>query len=118
MKSINLIEQGNRRFEIIWKFIRGDLGPTGFEQWACSESALEEQLGESLYLETVSADYASKRAVYEIRKSLEAYAREASNLRCECITLADLADVGMGQTPTSSFERSKRESGGDPPCGG
>lgn len=90
-------EQSNPRLEIIWKFVRGDMGPTEFEHWAYSESALEDQLGESLYLETVSADYASKRAVYEIRKSLEAYAREASNLRCECITLPNLADVGMGE---------------------
>ena len=76
------------------------MGPTEFERWACSEVGLENQLGEAFYLETVSVDYSNKNAVYEIRESLEAYAREASNLRCECITLPDLADLGMGEEAT------------------
>lgn len=91
-------EQNNPHLETIWKFVRGDLGPTEFEQWAYVETGLEDLLGERLYMETISADYSSKGAVYVIRQSLGAYAREASNLRCECITLPDLAGVDMGET--------------------
>ncbi len=93
---MNRTEQSNPCLEIIWKFVRGDMGPTEFEQWACSETGLEDQLGEVYYLETVSTDYSNKNAVYEIRQSLGVHAREASNLRCECITLSDFADIGMG----------------------
>jgi len=97
-RIMSRIEQSNSHLETVWKFARGDIEPTEFEQWAYSESALESQLGESLYLETISVDYSNEKAVYEIRKSLEAYAREASgNLPCECITLPDLADVDMGE---------------------
>jgi hypothetical protein len=97
----------------IWNFVRGDMGPTEFERWACSEVGLENQLGEAFYLETVSVDYSNKNAAYGIRESLEAYAREASNLRCECITLPDLADLGMGEEATSialrTFETQARQ---------
>ena len=93
---MNNTEQNNPRLEIIWKFVRGDMGPAEFEQWACAETGLEGELGEAFYLETVSADYSNKNTVYEIRKSFEVHAREASNLRCQCIALRDLADIGMG----------------------
>lgn len=82
--------------EIIWKFVRGDMSPTEFEQWACSDGALEKQLGELLYLDVISADYSSKDAIYGIKKSLKAFALSASNIGCGCIALADLADIQMG----------------------
>ena len=108
------IEQNNPRLEMIWTFVRGDLAPAEFEHWVYAEAGLEDQLGERLYMETVSADYSNKGAVYEIRQSLGAYAREASNLRCECITLRDLADIGMGadaDVPLRTLETmAKRES--------
>lgn len=89
-------EQNNPSLETIWTFVRGDMEPAEFEQWAYAETGLEGQLGERLYMETISADYSSKGSVYVIRRSLGAHARAASPLQCECITLRDLADVGMG----------------------
>ena len=112
---MNRTEQSNPRLEIIWKFVRGDMESADFEQWLYSEPGLEEQLGNTLYLDTISADYSCKRKVYEIRISLEVYAREASNLRCECITLPDLADVDMGEASDIALRTfEERATRGDP----
>ena len=114
-RDMNRTEQSNPRLEIIWKFVRGDMESADFEQWLYSEPGLEEQLGNTLYLDTISADYSCKRKVYEIRISLEVYAREASNLRCECITLPDLADVDMGEASDIALRTfEERATRGDP----
>lgn len=99
---------------VMWEFIRGDMRPTDFEQWVYSQPDLEERLGKALYLDTLSADYSSKRAVFDIRRSLEVYARDASDLRCECITLPDLADVGMGEHIPVFRTLEQRARRGDP----
>lgn len=109
---MNQTEARRLRLETIWAFVRGDMEPSGFAQWAYSQPTLEDELGESLYLETISADYSSKLVAWNIGKSLEAYVRKTSSLRCECITLRDLADVGMGEEDENIFrtleERAKR----------
>lgn len=112
---MNRTEQNNPRLEMIWKFVRGDLGPTEFEQWAYAETGLEDQLGERLYMETISVDYSRKGAVYEIRQSLEAYARGASKLQCECITLPDLTDVDMGKDSDTVFRTFEKRAVHGPP---
>lgn len=100
----------------IWEFLRGDLEPVDFEQWLYSEPELEGQLGYDLYLETISANYSCKRNVYEIKVRLEAYARESSNLRCQCITLPMIADIGMGDDDEEIVFRTfaKRAERGEP----
>jgi NTP pyrophosphatase (non-canonical NTP hydrolase) len=89
-------EQVDPIAESIWKFVRGDMSPTDFAQWACTDDTLEKQLGDLLYLDVISADYSSKDAVYGIKKSLKAFAQSAANVGCGCMALADLADIHMG----------------------
>src|SRR5262249_3886429 len=80
----------------LWPFVRGDVPPRDFEQWAYLAPELEKSLSSELYLETISADYRDEGAVYALRKRLAQYARASFPLRCQCITLPDLADVPMG----------------------
>lgn len=94
---MNPTEQSDPTLEIIWQFVRGDMAPAEFEKWVYAAPELEGRLGHDLYLDAISLDYSRKKAVYEIRTSLKSYARNASNLRCECVTLRDLTDVGMGE---------------------
>lgn len=104
-RTMNDAEPKNVHLDNIWKFVRGDMEPSEFARWVYSEPVLEDQLRGTLYLETISADYSNKLAVYDIRKSLEVYAREVSNLRCECIALPDLADLGMGEDASDTALR-------------
>lgn len=90
--------------------------PAEFEQWVYAQTDLEERMGQELYLNVLSVDYADGRAVFDIRQDLKAYAGRASTLRCSCITLPDLADAGMGdESTTAVFETlEKRAERGDP----
>ena len=90
MTAVNGTAAIDPRLDIIWKFIRGYISPQEFEQWVYAELSLEELLGESFYLDTISVDYSSKVAVANFQNTLEDFGRENSNLRCECITYQDL----------------------------
>ena len=54
----------------LWRFVRSDLAPVDFEQWAYAEAVLEVQLGAHLYLEVVSTNFADKEAVWSLRGAL------------------------------------------------
>lgn len=82
--------------EQLWMFVRGDMSAADFEQWAYSKPMLESCLGEEFYLEVISTDFRDKDAVHAVRKSVRQFAQDSTNLRCQCITLQNLADVEMG----------------------
>ena len=65
-----------------------------FEAWLYTHDELEAELGEQLYLDLVSLDYRDKHALFALRESLASDLRPS--LRCECITLSDVAVVPMG----------------------
>lgn len=59
--------------EALWSFVLRNTEPADFERWALDESLLEQTLGGGLFLELISADYASKEVVWRIRDRLEVF---------------------------------------------
>lgn len=81
--------------DVLWRFVRGDMAPRAFEQWVYAQNALEAQLGERLYFETIDADYADPSEVCRLRSALAQFARSAAPPRCECVALPNTAVVDM-----------------------
>ena len=50
-----------------WRFVPWDVPAAQFEQWVYSEPDLESHLGCELYLQTISTNFADKRATCSIR---------------------------------------------------
>jgi hypothetical protein len=71
--------------------------PREFEAWAYRADELEAFLSEELYMEVISLDYRNESAVFTIRQQLAEFAWRNSALKCRCLTLPNLADVGMGE---------------------
>lgn len=65
-----------------------------FEAWLYGGDEVETELGEELYLDLVSIDYRDKHALFALRERLASHLRPS--LKCECITLPDVAVVPMG----------------------
>ena len=108
-------EQIANCIETIWRFVRGDMPTSEFEQWVYLEPELEELLGTQLYLDVISADFSCDRQAYEIAKALKSFVQAVSDLQCQCITLADLTKVDMGDDSDlvfSTFDECARR--GDP----
>lgn len=78
----------------LWRFVRGDLPVASFEAWLYAQKNLERDLGEELYMELVSFDYRDRRELFVLCEKLASLLRPA--LKCECVTLPDLAVVPMG----------------------
>jgi hypothetical protein len=78
----------------LWRFVRGDLPVADFEVWLYGHQDLEQELGEALYVELISFNYQDQGELFVLRSKLGAFLRPA--LKCECVTLADMATVAMG----------------------
>lgn len=78
----------------LWQFVRGDLAIANFEAWLYRQPSLEQELGSALYMELISFDYRDSRDLFVLRGRIDARLRPA--LKCECVTLADMAAVPMG----------------------
>ena len=82
--------------EHIWRFIRGDLSPRGFESWICSAPGAEEVLGHDAHFAAISADYRSADEIGALQKQLRAVADSSPPFTCRCVQLADEAVLDMG----------------------
>lgn len=80
---------------IIWKFLRGDMLPAEFESWVYSSPELEDSFGEKLYLDLISTNFSEDRAVLAIKEQLRSVALSQRESGCLCVTLPNLASVGM-----------------------
>ena len=89
-------ERSDPILEHLWKFVRGDLPASRFEQWVYTEPDLERHLGGDLYPETISTDFSNKEATWRLRIALARYVRSRSGSDCLCIRLKDLDVVDMG----------------------
>ncbi|MBQ1543070.1 hypothetical protein C5708_07155 [Caulobacter sp. CCUG 60055] len=78
----------------LWRFARQDMFSDDFEAWLYAQEDLEEDLGEELYIELISFDYRNQSELFVIREKLAMALRPS--LKCECVTLPDLAVVPMG----------------------
>ena len=93
----------NPELSEVWRFVRGDMNPQDFKRWACS-SHLEERFGAGLFLDLISADYGDRRVVQDLRQRLSSWAQGIQALRCQCITLPDLAVVDMAEDEFAVFD--------------
>ena len=82
-------------FEIIWRFVRGELEPAAFETWLYADDQREHLFGHQLYLELISADYRHQRGLDRIRGALADFARSKAEMGCECITLPATTVLSM-----------------------
>jgi hypothetical protein len=78
----------------LWAFSRGDTDPKAFEQWLFEQSELEEALGETHFLQLVSANYHNKDEVRDIRLALAA--KIDGRRQCECPKIASIVAIPMG----------------------
>ncbi|RLB48199.1 MAG: hypothetical protein DRJ42_23760 [Deltaproteobacteria bacterium] len=86
----------NALLDTLWRFLRGDMTTSEFEGWTYETPALEALLGPDLYLAVVSTFFSNPEEVDKTRDILERFAREQTDMRCECITLRSLDVVDMG----------------------
>lgn len=98
----------------IWRFIRGDLPAAEFERWLYAHEELESAVGAPGYLALISTDFRDPVAVRRARSQLAKYARSATVMACECVTLADTAVIDMAN-PGHALDHLREEAvRGDP----
>lgn len=82
--------------EILWKFIRGDLSTSVFEQWLYTNKNFEQTADNAFYLEAISTDFNHQSELVLLKKNLENFLRQRYPLNCECITLNDVTVIDIG----------------------
>ena len=80
---------------IIWEFLRGDMASSDFESWVYSCLEFEELVGKNLYLDLISTNFGKNESVATIKGLLNEFAREQRPFSCWCVTLPNIAAVGM-----------------------
>ena len=112
---MNHAEQCSANVHVIWTFVRGDMEAADFERWLYANSSLEGELGAQFYLDVISADYANKLAAGDVKASLEDYAEENTDRRCECLTLGDFYRIFTNEEWEKVFKTfEKRAERGEP----
>jgi hypothetical protein len=85
------------------------MSPREFEAWAYDAPELETALPKELFLETISLDYADRGSVFTLQQKLAEFAQRDQELKCLCLTLPNLADVGMGTDTHNRIDQSLTE---------
>src|SRR5207249_3890955 len=80
-----------------------------FERWVCANSRLEEVFGSGPYVDLISADYGDRHVVHDLKQRLSSWAQGIEALRCQCITLPELAVVDMGEDHLAVFKTLKED---------
>ena len=86
----------DENLETMWKFVRGDLAPLGFEQWVCSNQALESKMGKKFYHELNSMNFSDPDQILKMKRTLMETLRVSYDMPCECLTLSDTDVIHMG----------------------
>lgn len=87
----------------LWKFIRGALLISEFEDWAYGHALLESTLGADLYFILITTRFTDSYSVESLRKRLASFAKAKWPLECQCITLCDNDVVDIGQASEHVF---------------
>jgi hypothetical protein len=74
----------------IWRFVRGDMLTSDFENWVYSNPTLESLFGEILYLEIISVNFTSKDTVFRLKKTLKEFTVSSTNPSCMCLQLSNI----------------------------
>lgn len=98
----------------VWRFVRGDTPVPEFEDWCYGTTALEQVLGTALYMEVVSTRFGDPEELDRIRARLREFARLRSELRCQCVTIADRDIIDMGERDDFFATLDERKRRGDP----
>lgn len=93
--------------ETVWRFARGDMPASEFEDWLYAHAQAELQLGEDAYLEAISLDYRNTRQVAEFRSKLGRCLPRTSECRCEAIP--DWGLVTLGRWTSEGFEHIEQQ---------
>jgi hypothetical protein len=96
-------QSNNSAFENIWKFIRGDMLASDFENWVYSNPTLENIFGKTLHLEIISTNFSSKDIVFQLKKTLKEFAISSTDPSCMCLQLSNIAVVDMGDESEKVF---------------
>jgi len=96
-------QSSGSNIENIWKFIRGDMLVSDFEEWVYTHPNLENLFGGKLYLEVVSTNFSSKDVVFQLKETLRKFAISMSSISCMCSQLSDVAVVDMGKDSEKVF---------------
>ena len=89
--------------EYIWKFIRGDILVSEFENWIYSNPTLEDIFGKPRYLEIISINYSSEDKVFHLKEKPKAFLISSINPSCICLQLRNIAVVDMGSESEKNF---------------
>lgn len=81
----------------IWRFVRGDTPVPKFEEWCHETAALEQVLGKALYMQLISTRFGDPEELHRMRSRLRDFAQLKSELRCQCVTVADRDIIDMGE---------------------
>ena len=82
----------------LWRFLGGDTEPGDFEQWIYAHiDEWDVRLGTRSALDVIATDFRSPDAVSDVRRILREYAERVSDLACRCMTVPNVAVLGMGE---------------------
>ncbi len=80
----------------IWKFIRGDLTTSEFEQVIYYNDNIKSLFDEDLYLKIISNDFRNKDSTYLLKQEIKNYLKNKYPRNCKCIERNNLSIIGMG----------------------
>jgi len=84
-------------FDKCWRFIRGDMPTSEFENWVYEASELQSLFSEEFYMALISTDYSSSGPVFVIKRKLKEELNRLVERDCCCHTLSNIDAVGMGE---------------------
>lgn len=80
--------------QILWKFVRGDVGADDFEKWLYNETALETAFEDEEYLTLIGCNFRSKEDTFALKASIRSALQVGEN--CHCSAVRDLDNIEMG----------------------
>lgn len=92
-----------KTLDTLWKFIRGDLRTSEFEEWLYSNEELEDVFGDIFYFDLISINYKEKDVLFKSKIELTKFVKNKFPQRCHCIELADTAVLDFGDYASEVF---------------
>ena len=78
----------------LWEFVRGDTEVVDFEAWLYHDETLDAALGNDMYLELVSCDFANKEEMHFAKEAIISVLEPGE--ACHCASVRNLDAIDMG----------------------
>ncbi len=78
-------------FEELWRFLRGDMSNSEFEEFLYGNRAFEAYLGEDLYQEAIANAYSNEITTRLLKENLRKFLRKNHPTECKCIELRNFS---------------------------